>query len=304
MTPRFGLCGTAFWAEQVHLPGLMANPGLELVGIWGRTPDRTAALADRVGVRAFASFEQMLDHVDAVSFAVPPAVQATLAPAAIARGRHVLMEKPLGDSIDSAVTILRALAEHRVAGICFLTRMFVDEMSEFVVRARALAPTWGEAGFRSDALIQGPYAGSEWRQQEHGALWDAAPHGWSVLVSVLGPVAEIAASSAPDGTYAFSCRHQGGGTSTLDLNLRDHGVRLAERYRFGNGASVELPGLAYDRKATLGRAASLLLREIAGARDEAQSRLGLGLHLVCVATAAQHSLGSGGDFVPVAAPAV
>jgi predicted dehydrogenase len=302
MTPRFGLCGTAFWAEQVHLPGLLACPDLTLAGIWGRSPDRTAALAAQAGIRAFDSFDQMLDHVDAVSFAVPPAVQADLAPRAIARGKHVLMEKPLGPTVEGALTILRGLAEHDVAGLCFLTRMFVPEMTDFVARARALSPTWGEAGFRSEALLRGPYAGSPWRQAEHGALWDAAPHGFSVLVSVLGPVAEVAATLAPDGTYAFSCRHRDGGTSTFDLNLRDAGVTLAERYSFGNGTSVDLPGLAYNRKETLSRAASLLVAEMTGPRDEARSRLLLGLHLVCVAVAAQESLASGGDFVAVADP--
>jgi predicted dehydrogenase len=304
MTPRFGLCGTAFWAEQVHLPGLMACPDLTLAGIWGRTPDRTAALAAQAGIRSYDSFDAMLDDVDAVSFAMPPAVQADLAPRAIARGRHVLMEKPLGPDIDSALVILRALAHHDVAGLCFLTRMFVPEMADFVACARALSPAWGQAGFRSEALLKGPYSGSPWRQAEHGALWDAAPHGFSVLVSVLGPVAGVAATLAPDGTYAFSCRHRDGGTSTFDLNLRDEGVTLAERYSFGNGTSVDLPGLAYNRRDTLARAAGLLVAEMTGPRDEARSRLMLGLHLVCVAVAAQQSLQGGGDDVAVATPVI
>lgn len=302
MPPRFGLCGTAFWAENVHLPGLAACAGLTLAGVWGRTPDRTEALAAQAGIRAYDSFDAMLDDVDAVSFAVPPAVQADLAPRAIARGRHVLMEKPLGPDIDSALSILRALARHDVAGLCFLTRMFVPEMADFVARARALSAQWGEAAFRSGALLAGPYAGSAWRQAEHGALWDAAPHGFSVLVSVLGPVDRVSARLDGDGTYSFACRHRDGGTSTFDLNLRDAGVTLAERYRFGNGTAVDLPGLAYDRKATLARAAALLVQEITGPRDEARSRLMLGLHLVCVAAAAQHSLGAGGSMAAVADP--
>jgi predicted dehydrogenase len=302
VTTRFGVCGTAFWAEQVHLPALAAAPGLDLVGVWGRTPDRTAALAGPLGIRPFESFEAMLDAVDAVSFAVPPAVQAALAPVAIARGRHVLLEKPLGPDIGSAQAILRGIDTHRVAGICFLTRMFVPEVLAFGAQARALQPTGGEAMFHSEALISGPYAGSAWRQAEHGALWDAAPHGLSVLVSVLGPVAEVAARVAPDGRYSISCRHCDGASSALDLSLRSAGVRLAERYRFTNGTAVELPALAYDRKDALARAAGMLLAEIAGPRDEGRSRLALAMHLVCVATAAQQSLGAGGDFVAVPAP--
>jgi predicted dehydrogenase len=301
---RFGLCGTAFWAEQVHLPALQGHPDIDLVGVWGRSSARAAELAAPMGLAAFDSFDAMLDQVDAVSFAVPPSVQADLAPIAIARGKHVLLEKPLGPTIDSALTILRALANRNVAGLCFLTRMFVDEMATFTATARALNPTRGEAGFRSDALLQGPYSASVWRQEEHGALWDAAPHGLSVLVSGLGPVAEVAASVAPDGTYSISCRHEGGGVSAFDLNLRDPSVKLAERYSFSNETAVELPGLIYNRKETFQKAAGLLLAEIAGPRLEARSRLGLGLHLVCVSSAAQQSLTTGGGFVPVAVPQI
>lgn len=299
---RFGVCGTAHWAEHVHLPGLMATPGVEVVGVWGRSPARAAALAAPRGLRAFDSFEAMLDAVDAVSFVVPPAVQADLALRAIACGRHVLMEKPLAPGIDAALAILCALEAQRVAGLCFLTRMFVPEMAGFTARARALNPTRGAAVFRSDALLRGPYAGSAWRQAEHGALWDAAPHGLSVLVSGLGPVAEVAASVSAEGAHAFACRHAAGATSELALDLRSPEPGLSETYRFGNGASVALPALPYDRQAILSRAAGLLLAEVTGPRTEARSRLGLALHLVCVAAAAEQSLASGGGFVAVAQP--
>lgn len=302
MTIRFAVCGTAFWAEQVHLPGLMANNDLTVAGVWGRNAERTKALAEPLGITAFDSFDAMLDAVDAVSFAVPPSVQAQLAPIAIARGKHVLMEKPLGPTIDSALKILRGLAENRVAGLCFLTRMFVDDMDDFMARARAIDAREGFATFRSDALLGGPYAGSAWRQEEHGALWDAAPHGLSVLVSVLGPIAEIAASIEDDGTYAFACRHRNGGQSSFGLNLRDASVKLSESYRFQNEASVELPGLPYNRKETFRKAAGVLLQEIAGESDGKSAQLDLALHLVCVATAAQESLSASGTSVRVQTP--
>ncbi|SDX05865.1 Gfo/Idh/MocA family protein [Roseicitreum antarcticum] len=302
MTIRFAVCGTAFWAEQVHLPGLMAHSDLTVAGVWGRTPERTRALADPLGITAFDSFDSMLDAVDAVSFAVPPSVQAELAPIAIARGKHVILEKPLGPTIDGALTILRGLAENKVAGLCFLTRMFVDEMDAFVSEARAINPREGFATFRSGALLDGPYAGSAWRQEEHGALWDAAPHGLSVLVSVLGPIAEIAASLGDDGTYEFTCRHVNGGQSSFGLNLRDASVKLAESYRFQNGKTVELPSLPYNRKETFRKAADVLLQEISGRSDGKSAQLDLALHLVCVATAAQQSLSSADAFVRVQTP--
>lgn len=302
MTLKIGVCGTAFWAEHVHLPGLAATDGIELVGLWGRSPEPAARLADKTGVTAFPSFEALLDTVDALSFAVPPEVQSRLAPLAIARGRHVILEKPLGDSIDSALAIRRAITAAGVTGLCFLTRMFVPEIAAFLDRARALDPREGRAEFRSNALGAGPYAASPWRQAQYGALHDAAPHGMSVLVSALGPVREVAGRTEPDDAFTLSFRHEGGQSSTLLLNLRDASVQLAESYQFRNGSSVDLPGLSYDRKATFARAAATLRDTVAGRPDAGDTQLDLALHLVCVAAAAQQSLESGGDFLPVATP--
>jgi len=78
-TMRFGLVGTGPWATMAHGPGLVAAPGAELVGVWGRSPDKTQELAHALGTTAYGSYDDLLAAVDAVAFAVPPAVQARLA---------------------------------------------------------------------------------------------------------------------------------------------------------------------------------------------------------------------------------
>ena len=72
---RFGLVGTGPWAELAHAPGLAAADGVELVGIWGRSLDRAQPLADSYGVAAYDDYAALLADVEAVAFAVPPAVQ-------------------------------------------------------------------------------------------------------------------------------------------------------------------------------------------------------------------------------------
>lgn len=297
---KFGVCGTAFWADNVHVPGLLANEDVELVGVWGRDAGKRDDLASKHGLRAFASFEALCDEVDALSFAVPPTAQAELAPQATARGLHVILEKPLGPSLDEANAIVEGIRSRGTSAVCFLTRMFVDEVVEFVSEARKLQPVKGEASFRSNALLQGPYASSSWRQERHGALLDAAPHGMSVLVSALGPITEVSAEWAGDGTYSLFFKHSGEVTSTLDLNLRDTEVQFAERYAFANDRSVSLPKLAYNRKATFTRASEVLVEQVKLGSEQAQSQLGLALHLVAVAAAAQESLAIGGNFQKVA----
>jgi predicted dehydrogenase len=298
---RIGVCGTAFWAENVHLPGWKANPDAELAGVWGRTSARTRELAEAYGILAFSDFDELVEAVDAISFVVPPDVQGELATRAARAGRHVLLEKPIAAGLGPAEALVAAIGESGVAALCFLTRLYVPEVARFLAEAKLQEPLSGTASFRSNALLAGPYAGSSWRKSEHGALWDAAPHALSVLASVLGPIAEVTAVVTSDGGYDLSLRHAGGATSRLDLSLRDPGVKLAERYRFaGRQSEVDLPELAYDRQQTFTHASRVFIRSIRGERREDETHLGLGLHLVAVATAAETSLAT--ESRPVGVP--
>ena len=80
---RFGVVGTSFWAREVHATGINAAAEAELVGVWGRDPAKTRELAEAAGATAYDDFRAMLDDVDAVSFSVPPHVQAELALTAV-----------------------------------------------------------------------------------------------------------------------------------------------------------------------------------------------------------------------------
>ena len=46
--------------------------------------------------------EELFDRCDVVALAVPPAVQADLAPLAARAGKALLLEKPLADSLPAA----------------------------------------------------------------------------------------------------------------------------------------------------------------------------------------------------------
>ena len=79
MALRFGVCGTGYWAQEAHATALAASDAADLVGVWGRDPSRTEAVAARFGIDGFADLDRLLAEVDAVAMAVPPDVQATLA---------------------------------------------------------------------------------------------------------------------------------------------------------------------------------------------------------------------------------
>jgi predicted dehydrogenase len=95
---RVGVVGCGWWATTAHLPALRDDPGAELTAV--ADPDeakRADAVARYGALHAFADAQAMLDGValDAVVVATPHAHHAAPAAAALSRGVHVLVEKPL-----------------------------------------------------------------------------------------------------------------------------------------------------------------------------------------------------------------
>jgi predicted dehydrogenase len=127
-----GIVGTGF-AASAHLDALSRVPGVEVVGVLGRTPERTKDAAARLHVdRAFASLDELLGSVDVMHNCTPNDVHAEVTHAALAAGVHVLSEKPLGVDAAEAATLAVSAASMTdvMTGVCFVYRHFplVQEM--------------------------------------------------------------------------------------------------------------------------------------------------------------------------------
>ncbi len=89
--------------------------------MWTRRPALAAELAAAHGAVAFADVDALIDAVDVVALSVPPAVQPDIAIAAARAGRHVILEKPIADSVDRAEELAEAIATAGVASVVVLT---------------------------------------------------------------------------------------------------------------------------------------------------------------------------------------
>jgi predicted dehydrogenase len=221
---RFGVAGTGYWARVVHAAGVASHPDTELAGVWGRDPAKAAAVAAEFGTVPFADFDAMLDAVDAVSFSVPPQVQAELAPRAAAAGRHLLLEKPLAIGTAAADRVVRAVEHAGVASVVFFTDRYVPEREAWLQALRAEGGCLGgEAVWLASLDTPGnPFAGSPWRRAE-GALWDIGPHALSALLPVLGPVlgtvGGVVGARGPGDLVTLVFSHESGASSTARLSL-------------------------------------------------------------------------------------
>ncbi|MGW1342608.1 Gfo/Idh/MocA family protein [Kribbella sp. NPDC002412] len=218
---RFGLVGTGPWANLTHGPGLRTAADAEFVGVWGRDPGKTAAIAADLEVTPYDDYAELLESVDAVAFAVPPKVQASMALEAAAIGKHLLLDKPVADSLDDARALAAEAADEGIASVVFFTHRFEPPIREFFAEVQAKGG-WKGGWSRMLAALDAPgnpFTDSPWRREQRGALWDVGPHALSNLTAMLGPIAGLTAVGGEGDLVHLVVTHESGATSTASLAL-------------------------------------------------------------------------------------
>ncbi len=111
---RIGLIGAGWWATANHLPILAARSDVELVGVCRLGKAELRAVAERFGFRfATEDYLELLDRVelDGVIVASPHALHYEHARAALERGIHVMVEKPMALRAEHARELVRLAAQ-------------------------------------------------------------------------------------------------------------------------------------------------------------------------------------------------
>jgi predicted dehydrogenase len=208
----------------MHAPLHAAGAETELVGIWSARAESASKLARQHGVRSFASFEELLASCEAVDFAVPPPVQAELAPRAADAGRALLLEKPLGASMAQAVAVAEAIQRNRVAHAVVLTKRYHPRTRAFLASAAGLrsearilglSGTYLHGGFLESGFLAG-HGPQGWRD-EYGALHDLGPHLLDLMDLAGGTIDAVRADGIKD-YVALTTLHDGGATGQAALS--------------------------------------------------------------------------------------
>jgi predicted dehydrogenase len=207
-----GLVGAGPWAWGVHAPVLAAGPETRLAGVWARDQLRCRELAEAHGAPAFDRYEDLLAACEAVAFAVPPAVQAAMAPQAARCGRALLLEKPLAENVAEATRVHEEIAATGVPHLVAFTYRFVPAVQELLAAAGRGDVIGARACFFTGSYRGGPFA-QGWRL-EHGSLLDTGAHLVDILDAALGSIEEVRALRNGDWTTAL-LRHGSGAVSNL-----------------------------------------------------------------------------------------
>ncbi len=92
------IVGAGWWGTAAHIPALKDHPDAAVVAVQSRSLDKARKIAADFGVpHACTTVDEVLaiDGLDAVVVSSTPNVHYAHAKAALARGKHVLIEKPM-----------------------------------------------------------------------------------------------------------------------------------------------------------------------------------------------------------------
>lgn len=202
----YGIIG-AGWVAPAHAWGVKAleRDGVRLVGVVDIDEDRASGLAMRFDAEStYSDYQALLvrDDVHAISICLPDFLHEEVAVAAADAGKHILCEKPLAMSVESADRMTKHCQRRGVElGLVMNHRYALDNLRTKAALQRKLLgrPLVGQV-MHSSALTGDPNSTSPWRGRSGfaagGILTTQAIHFIDLLLWFLGPVEAVKAWTA------------------------------------------------------------------------------------------------------------
>ncbi|MBI4422941.1 MAG: Gfo/Idh/MocA family oxidoreductase [Elusimicrobia bacterium] len=256
---RIAVVGAGRWGERV-LRALGRLPEARVSWIIDRDPSRLAAVGRLFpAARAARDFGDALasDDVDAVVVAAPASLHHAMARDALARGKDVLVEKPLALDVEQAEELCTAA---RAGGLILMVgHVYLFHPAIRYIGERVRSPRFGPVKHLSLTRAHlGPI------RKDVGAVWDLAAHDVAIADHWLGDLPATAAASgfswlAPgrEDLAAIRLRYPGG--TRVDIHISwlspwktRRAVVLGERGMIAFDELDAVPVRVYDRSALLG----------------------------------------------------
>ncbi|MFZ0161339.1 MAG: Gfo/Idh/MocA family oxidoreductase [Kineosporiaceae bacterium] len=233
---RWGVLGTGGIAGA-FVDEVSAMDRARVVAIGSRTTEGAARFAGEHGVPiAHGSLADLVgdDDVDAVYVATPHPAHAPSALAAIAAGKHVLVEKPFAMNADEARTVADAA---RAAGVFCMEAMWTRFLPH-AVRIRALLADGAIGQVRTVAADHGQRFAPDPRHRLYapelggGAMLDLGIYPLSWAFMVLGAPSSLVATSEPamtgvDAQTSAVLRYPDGAQAVITTTLEAFTARRA-----------------------------------------------------------------------------
>ena len=228
---KWGLIGSSGLAAKACAPAIVAADGAELAAVLGSTAERAGNLAKTHGAQvATADMGEFLSTPDltAVWITSPTHMHYEHCTAALAAGKHVLLEKPIGMSAEEGWKLVEAAkSANRVLAIGYQARYVSghEKMRELIADG-AIGEATVARTYYGVHRAGPPPAWRQKRDQAHwGALADVGTHHIDLLRMLLGDVAEATGYSVhalgfeTDDSDVAALRFESGALATVAASV-------------------------------------------------------------------------------------
>lgn len=111
---KVGVIGTGKMGENHVRTYLSLQDDCSLIGIYDNDRNRSLEIANKYNVKSFPTIDELLENVDAASIAVPTAFHYDVGLACIRKKTHMLMEKPITNTVSEAEDLIEKAS---IAGV-------------------------------------------------------------------------------------------------------------------------------------------------------------------------------------------
>lgn len=192
LTLNIGIIGTGYFS-QFHGAILSEMPGVKITAICGTSSEKASAMASEfTDATGYHNLVDMLDaeHLDAVYICVPPMGHGEIELELIKRGIPFLVEKPLGNELETPTAILKGIKE----------KALLTSVGYHYRYSESVSSLKREVDGQNIGIALGQWMGEMptvpwWREQSHsgGQFLEQTTHIVDLLRYVCGEVDEVQA---------------------------------------------------------------------------------------------------------------
>ena len=103
---KIGLIGVGHLG-RIHLQQLLDIKEYNLVGFYDTSEDIAKKAEKEFNIKYFSSLEDLIDAVDVVDIVTPTLSHFDCAAAALKKGKHVFIEKPITNTLEEAEELIK-----------------------------------------------------------------------------------------------------------------------------------------------------------------------------------------------------
>jgi len=172
--------GAGYWGPNL-VRNFRASSDWDLVAVCDLDTDRAQAVVGaRSGITVTSSLDEVLarDDVDAVAIATPARTHHGVATAALRAGKHLLVEKPLADSVQAGQAMVDLAREQGLV-------LMADHTYCWTAAVRKIRDLVADGALGDVLFVDSVRINLGLIQPDVDVLWDLAPHDLSILDLVL-----------------------------------------------------------------------------------------------------------------------